>query len=248
MDAVETAGTPLYQQVKDRIVRRIVEGDWAVGHRVPSENQLTREWDVSRMTVHRALRELTAEGWLTRTRGLGTFVAGPKPQSDLLEIRNIRDEIRERGHRHGCDVIDLRRKPASPEVAQALDLKPAAEVYLSTLIHREGGVAVQLEIRHVNPAFAPRYIEQDFTRITPYEYLSDLGPMDAAEHVIEAIIPSAEVARLLSMRPHEPVLLLTRRTWSNGLVVSRARFFHPGGRFRLAGRQEFNRRGHPPPA
>src|SRR3546814_2628957 len=59
---------PLYQQVKDYIVTRILGGDWPEGNRVPSENELTRELSVSRMTVHRALRELTTEGWLERVQ------------------------------------------------------------------------------------------------------------------------------------------------------------------------------------
>src|SRR3989337_2601956 len=78
------ADPPLYQQVKDYIVGRILAGDWPEGSRVPSENELTREQEVSRMTVHRALRELTAEGWLERVQGAGTYVAPPKPQSEVL--------------------------------------------------------------------------------------------------------------------------------------------------------------------
>src|SRR3546814_14435569 len=59
---------PLYQQVKDYIVTRILGGDRPEGNRVPSENELTRELSVSRMTVHRALRALTTEGWLERVQ------------------------------------------------------------------------------------------------------------------------------------------------------------------------------------
>src|SRR5690606_1125353 len=95
---------PLYQQVKDYIVGRILAGDWPEGTRVPSENVLTREQAVSRMTVHRALRELTSEGWLERVQGAGTFVDAPKPQSEVLAIRNIAEEIAARGHAHRAEV------------------------------------------------------------------------------------------------------------------------------------------------
>src|SRR3546814_5695983 len=87
------------------IVTRILGGDWPEGNRVPSENELTRELSVSRMTVHRALRELTTEGWLERVQGAGTFVAPPKPQSEVLDIRNIAEEIAARGHRHSAVEI-----------------------------------------------------------------------------------------------------------------------------------------------
>lgn len=231
--------SPLYQQVKDYIVGRILSGDWAEHARVPSENELTRDLAVSRMTVHRALRELTAEGWLTRMQGAGTFVAEQKPQSALLEIRNIRDEIAERGHRHDCRVIKLEREPAGREVAFALNVPPGGEIYHAILLHLENDVPIQVEDRQVNPAFAPGYIEQDFTATTSYAYLNDLGPLDVAEHNIEAVRPNALCQELLDIPPDEPCLSLVRRTWSNGLVVSRATFLYPGSRYRLAGRQDY---------
>jgi GntR family histidine utilization transcriptional repressor len=233
---------PLYQQVKGYVVDHIVSGKWPEAYRVPSENELTQILHVSRMTVHRALRELHSEGWLTRVQGAGSFVAEQKPQSALLEIRNIREEVTERGHRYGCRVLALERRRASADVARALELEAGAEVFFSLLLHQEEGTPVQVEERVVNPAFAPDYIHQDFTRITPYEYLIDLGPMDAAEHVVEAVLPDARSRRLLGICADEPCLLLTRRTWSHGLVVSRARLTYAGSRYRLAGRQDYTPR------
>ncbi len=231
--------TPLYRKVKAFVLDRIAAGDWSEGDQVPSENELTRELEVSRMTAHRALRELTAEGVLRRVQGIGTFVAAAKPQSALLEIRNIAEEIAARGHRHRAHVVHLRRERATREVARALEMPPGAAVFHSVIVHHENGLPVQVEDRHVNPAFARFYLRQNFTRATPYAYLTGLGPLDAAEHVIEAVLPDPPLQRMLRIPAGEPCLLLTRRTWSNGLVVSRARLTHPGSRYRLAGQQEY---------
>lgn len=230
---------PLYQKVKCFILERIAAGQWSEGDQVPSENELTRDLEVSRMTAHRALRELTAEGVLRRVQGIGTFVASAKPQSALLEIRNIAEEIAARGHRHRAEVLLLRRERALREVALALELPPGATVFHSLIVHHENDIPVQVEDRHVNPAFARDYLDQDFARTTPYAYLTALGPLDAAEHVIEAVLPDPALQRTLRIGAGEPCLLLTRRTWSDGLVVSRARLTHPGSRYRLAGRQDY---------
>ncbi len=230
---------PLYQQVKNLILERIARGALVEGDTVPSENALTRDLGVSRMTAHRALRELTADGILRRVQGVGSFVAAPKPQSELLAIRSIADEIAARGHRHSAAVQLLRRERADEGVAMALELPKGNAVYHSVIVHCENDASVQVEDRHVNPAFASDYLAQDFTRTTPYEYLTALGPLDAAEHVIEAVLPDPQIQRLLRIRGNEPCLLLTRRTWSNGLVVSRARLTYPGASYRLAGRQEY---------
>jgi GntR family histidine utilization transcriptional repressor len=228
-----------YRRVKTHILSQVADGRLAAGDKVASENELTRRLKVSRMTAHRALRELSAEGVLRRVRGLGTFVSEPKPQTALLEIRNIADEIAQRGHRHSAGVALLRDEAADEDIAEALGLPVGARVYHSILVHREDGKPAQVEDRHVNPAFAPAYLDQDFARTTPYAYLTALGPLDAAEHVIEAVRPDSLIRRLLDVRADEPCLFLTRRTWSNGLVVSRARLTHAGSRYRLAGRQDY---------
>ena len=60
--------TPIYQEIKDFILARIHAGEWAEGDQVPSENELAREFNVARMTVNRALRELTAEGRIGQSK------------------------------------------------------------------------------------------------------------------------------------------------------------------------------------
>jgi DNA-binding GntR family transcriptional regulator len=69
---------PLYARVKQMITQQIDNGSWPPHHRVPSESELVSELGFSRMTINRALRELTAEGLLVRMQGVGTFVAEPK--------------------------------------------------------------------------------------------------------------------------------------------------------------------------
>lgn len=235
-DAAAGGPAPLYLRIKRLIAGRVLSGAWPREQRIPSENELVRDLGVSRMTVHRALRELTEEGLLVRLQGVGTFVAPAKPQSALLELRNIADEIRGRGHEYACDLHALRAEPADPDVAAALDLGDGEPVFRSLCVHRENGVPVQVEDRFVSPAAAPHYLEQDFTRGTPNEYLSATIPATDVEHVIEAIAPDADTIRLLELDGPEPCLQVLRTTWAGTLPVTRARLIHPGTRYRLAGR------------
>src|SRR5688572_32850613 len=105
------------------ITERIDSGEWQPRHRIPSESELVRDLGVSRMTINRALRELTIEGRLVRVQGVGTFVAEPKAQSALFEVRNIADEIAARGRKHSAQVILLRKEKASADVALSLALR-----------------------------------------------------------------------------------------------------------------------------
>ena len=98
----------------------------------------------------------------------------------------------------------LKRERADKPTAAALERAPGSAVFHSLVVHFENGVPVQVEDRHANPDFAPGYLDQDFSAITPYVYLTALGPLDAAEHVIEAVRPDAETQRLLAIGPEDP--------------------------------------------
>lgn len=227
---------PRYQQVKEHIVSRIASGDWPPGTRIASEAELVAATGVSRMTINRALRELTAEGRLLRRQGLGTFVAEQKPRAALLEIRSIAQEIRERGGKYSCTVHLLQEEKARPELARAMDLAPYATVFHSVIVHRENGVPIQLSSRFINPKIAPDYLHQDFTAITPNEYLIRLAPISAVEHVVEALIPEPWIRELLEINSAEPCLVLSRKTWVGDDVATCSTFYYPGSRYSLASR------------
>ncbi|WP_342243717.1 histidine utilization repressor [Pseudomonas sp. OTU5201] len=230
------APAPLYARVKQMISQQIQSGAWPPHYRVPSESELVNELGFSRMTINRALRELTAEGLLVRMQGVGTFVAEPKGQSALFEVHNIAEEIAARGHRHHCVVVSLVDEVAGPERAMALDLREGQRVFHSRIVHFENDVPVQIEDRFVNPAVAPDYLKQDFTHLTPYAYLSQVAPLTEGEHVVEAILADAEECKLLQIERGEPCLLIRRRTWSGRNTVTSARLLYPGSRYRLEGR------------
>lgn len=222
-----------YAQVKSYIRGRIQAGVWKTGDRIPSEISLVDELGVSRMTINRALRELTQAGMLVRQSGVGTFVAAPKPQSTLLMIAQVGDEIRARGHEYTYTVTLAAREAASPDVSSALDLAPGASVFHVVCVHRENLLPVQLEDRYVNPAVVPDFLRQDFTRIRPSEYLSRLIPAHEIEHIVDAGLPTRYEAELLEIETDAPCLTLTRRTWSSQIPVTFSRFIHPGTRYRL---------------
>ena len=140
--AAATSAMALYEQVKDHIARKIQEGAWRAGDRLPSESELVTQFGISRMTVNRALRELVEQGRIVRVAGVGSFVAEEKPQSTLLQIANLASEIRQRGHDYRCDVLAVERVSASLEVAAALDLRTGESVFHSLCIHREDGLPV----------------------------------------------------------------------------------------------------------
>lgn len=231
-----TSALPRYEQVKQLILKHIQQANGEEDVLLPSENALVKKLGVSRMTVNRALRELAAEGWVTRVQGVGTFSAAQKPELSVIDVRSISDEIAARGNVYTCDVTLLREEFASREVATDLDVPFGARVFHSIVVHRENGVPIQIEDRYVNPRAAPAYLEIDFLTVTPHHYLMRTAPLTDAEHLIESGFPSPQERKLLGIKANEPCLLVKRRTWSGSLHCSTAMLIHPGSRYRLVSR------------
>ena len=146
---MSAAAKPMYQQLKDLIIGRISNGELRPADRVPSENELVEAMNVSRMTANRALRELTDEGYVRRVAGRGTFVADLRAGSHVLEVQNIADEIGHRGHEHTAEVLRQSLQHARGEIARALHVDQGTDVFHLLLVHRENGMPIQVEDRHV---------------------------------------------------------------------------------------------------
>ncbi len=226
----------LYEQVKSHLRDGIAAGIWKPGEKIPSEFELMERLGASRMTVHRALRELSAEGVLLRVQGAGSFVQAPAPRSPLLEIHDIAEDIARRGHTHRAEVLTLEARPAGADIATEFSLRPRAKLFYSEIVHFENDIPVQLEERYVSSAFAPEYLAQDFTAITPNRYLQSIKPPYEVEHIIHAASADARVQKLLRLAPHEACLCLLRRTWTEAGPATRSLLTHPGSRYSLGSR------------
>ena len=224
-----------YARVKQHLKDALSAGHFPPGALMPSEAELVAQFGVSRMTINRALRELQGEGLVDRVQSVGTFAAQLHKVSSTLTIRDLHEEIESRGHRHSARVLLHRQEKATAAVAQRLGLAAGDAVFHTRVVHAEDGVALQLEDRYVNPAWAPRWLTVDFSRITPTHYLLEVAPLWEAQYAIEAAAATADEARHLGLAKGDPCLVVVRRTVSRGVPITIARLTHPGNRYLIEG-------------
>lgn len=228
---MQTNAAPLYTKIKNDIRQKIHSGELSPNHKIPSETLLVKQYGVSRMTVHRALRELKDEGVIVRVAGVGTFVADEQPKGHLITVENIAKEVRSRGHEYSSHVVQNLAENVSAEVGYHMGIKPGTAVFHSIIVHKETGIPIQLENRYVLRSALPDYGYVDFSTTTPNEYLIANAPLQKVEHRVRSVLPDLQAQQLLVIDSNEPCLLLMRRTWSGDRVVSFAQLTHPGSRF-----------------
>ncbi|MBI3283283.1 MAG: histidine utilization repressor [Burkholderiales bacterium] len=231
----QTSSSPAFQTIKDYLLKEIQSGTWKEGDAIPSEAMLAAQFSVSRMTVNRAVRELTSEQILNRIQGSGTYVAQHKYQATLVEIKSIAAEIRARGHAHRSRLHELSATPANEQLAAQFQLKPGCSLFHSVIVHFENEVAIQVEDRWVNASLAPDYLQQDFAVITPNEYLVAAAPLQGVDYSIEAVMPTKPIADMLHISGKEACLVLHRKTRSQGQIATIVTMWHPGSRYQFTG-------------
>jgi GntR family histidine utilization transcriptional repressor len=235
-DIDKSAPEPIYQQIKNTIQAKIRDGDWPAGQKLPSENDLVEALGVSRMTIHRSLRELTHAGLINRVHGIGSFVADAPRHASLIELKDIAVEIEQNGKQHRSQILSLHSEPASPFVSAQMQIVAGESVYYLNAVHYQDEIPIQLESRYVNSSLVPDFLFQDFSQFTSTSYLLKQFQPDEMEHIVRAVMPADYERQTLLIEIGEPCLQLSRRTWKNHQVVTYATMTYPSSRYDLGAR------------
>ena len=226
----------LHQRIRDDIEARIMSGEWPPGHRVPFEHELMAAYGCSRMTVSKVLSALAANGLITRRRRAGSVVAAPTTERAVLEIRDFALEAARAGRNYRFEILRRTIAPLEASTALRLGLPETTEMLAVATLHLMDEVPEAYELRRINLGAVPEVREERFATDPPGTWLLRRVPWTDAEHVVRAVAADPPLAKRLRIEPGAACLVLERRTWQAGALVTEARITYPGERHRLIGR------------
>ena len=200
------SASPLYRQLMQRIRADIASGVYAVHSRIPSEAELGAAYQVSRVTVRKALAELTREGLLRRMQGNGTYVCAPRLKSNLTEITSFHQACLMMGCTAGTKVISAGMAIAEESIREKLG-SDTDEVVEIVRLRMADDVPVMLETN----CFTMKYsalLRENLTG-SLYHLLSQQG-IEAASgvHEISLCYANAHQAKLLEVEVGTALLQL----------------------------------------
>lgn len=201
------SSSPLYFQLKEKIKAEIERGKYPVGSKIPPEHEIEESYQVSRVTVRRALQELTEEGLLERKQGKGTFVSVPRIHQDLRDIHSFHEVCRKNGTVPGTKVIRIREIPADEKDMKELNLPKGAKILEIIRVRSSDNLNVMLEINHFSMAYS--YLEDMDLNGSLYRILQEYGIVPAkATHEISLHNIDSNQALLLETETGRTVLKL----------------------------------------
>jgi GntR family transcriptional regulator len=207
---------PFYFQLARLFQEDIVSGSWAPGHRLASEAAICKHFGVARSTVRQALLMLENEGLILREKGRGTFVAGSRPRSWLLQSPGglFYEEVQRLGRRVESTILRAEREPLPRWAADALKMTTGTEgVALERLRRVDGQVAIYV-VNHLPGEFADAILNLD----------ADASMYDAIERThgarvvgghrsVEAVAAGQKLAIMLECEASTPVAFIESVSW-----------------------------------
>lgn len=236
MTLAHDTAQPLYLQIKGLLLAEIDAGRLQAHQRLPSERELSAVHGVSRMTVRQALIDLQRMGAVYARVGKGTFVAPPKIDQQLRAVTSFTHEMRVRGATPSSQVLDAASRPATGDIAAALDVRPGDAVVTLFRLRLADGQPLALETAYLPASIVPGLLAHDFARESLYEVLATEYRLVllAANQTIEAALADDDERRLLALDEPAAVLRMRRLSRSSAgdaveLVISTYR----GDRYKL---------------
>ncbi|MCH5286347.1 MAG: GntR family transcriptional regulator [Christensenellaceae bacterium] len=200
------SASPLYRQLMQRLRADISGGVYPAHSRIPSEQELCETYGVSRVTVRKALGELTQEGLLKRQQGKGTFVCIPRLYSDLKDVNSFHAACRLMGCQPGARLIHAQLVRAGEEDLGKLGC-PDPQVVEITRLRLADDMPVMLETNRFPLSYA--WLLEETLSGSLYALLEARGILASRGiHEISLTYATAAQARLLTVDPGSALMRL----------------------------------------
>ena len=202
--------TPLYQQVLEDIKASIASGAYPPGSRIPSEAELSELYGVSRVTVRRAIEELSGEGYLVRRQGKGTYVNQRKLTRKIRQtsdVQSFSSLCQQMGMTPGAQVLERQIVPVQAEEQRFFGDTCTQLVYVSRL-RTADGIPIMTENNYFPlPTFAFLLDEplEDVSLFSLIRERTGLSPDRCCGSIIEIALADAHTAQQLAISPGDPL-------------------------------------------
>ncbi|MGK9086617.1 GntR family transcriptional regulator [Brucella intermedia] len=209
---------PLYAKVEAALAAEISSSVLRPGRQLPTEDELTERFNVSRTTVRKAIELLVARGLVEIRRGKGTFVAHPKITQELTQLTGFVEDMEALGRTPTARVLDRRNVAADTNVARQLAIPTGTLVMRIQRVRLADGVAMSFDETYLPREIGEKIVTHDLDAEPIFSLLEDKYdlPLTEAEYRLEAITATSDVAQALAISSGSAIFLIERTSYTTG--------------------------------
>lgn len=233
---------PLHIQLENIIRRKIEEEEWHTNFNIPSENELSKIYGVSRMTVRSVFNRLVDAGLLYRVSGKGTFVSEPKIVSRPLSQMGIREQLEQMGYEIATKLVSIEKIVAPMKIAKELKLNKNLLVYEIKRIRYVKGEPFSFHTSYVPVSLCSNLETMDLENIQLCDILEKEYKYEIVKIIetLESVTATPDEGSMLLLKGPTPLLLLGDTVWTHGdIPIEYSKVLFRGDKIKL--RLEFNK-------
>ena len=208
----------LYATIEETIAAEIAQGEYRPGDQLPTEDALLERFQVSRITVRRAIQNLVSRGLLEIRRGLGTFVLSPRIEAELTKLTGFVEDMSAAGRKATARVVSQGVVAASARVAECLRLSKGTKVMQIKRVRLGDGMPISFDETYLPLPIGKQIVRNDL-RVHPIFTLleEEYGvPLVEADYELEAVVANKAVADALQIRAGSPIFQIERTSMTTG--------------------------------
>lgn len=209
-----TADTPVYIQLKNYFVEEIQSGRLHYGTKIPSERDLTKQFNVSRATARQALSLLEREGFVERIVGSGTFVTNTRIQLDFITFNSFTNVLLDQGITPTTKMLKVSKEKANPLIASQLNISPDDDIILVRRLRYANGIPISIQASHIPYTYCPGIEQFLKDNVSIYKILREEFNIDLVKtkQHMRVVFSNEEESKLLKIQSESPCLLLEEVT------------------------------------
>lgn len=209
---------PLYAQVEASLEAKVAKGDLQPGDQLPSEDELVRDFSVSRTTVRSAIQSLVRRGIVEIRRGIGTYIAHPRIVQELTSLTGFVEDMEALGRTSSARLLDWQEVQADATVARHLDLPLGALVVRIRRVRLSENRPVSYDDTYLPPDLGARVVTDDLEVMPIFTLLEEKydTPLLEARYELEATVADHDSARALAIAVGRPIFLIERTSYATG--------------------------------
>ena len=224
-----------YKIIETDIINAIQDGKFKPGEKLPGEVELCEKYNVSRVTVRKAILNLASAGKVYRRAGDGTYVSEKPYVNTTGQARSFSEDMIQNGKKPGSVLLNFKISKAKKNefIAEKLRLKENESFYEIERLRTGDGIPIAISYSYIPFKMMPDFNIDRVTSGSLYSYFNELYELDLVkkERTMSAVMPTKEQKKALKISD-EPLLKVCHPSYTKtGAIVEYSETYYVGSRF-----------------
>jgi GntR family transcriptional regulator len=211
---------PLYSQLKEELLKKIKDGEWQSGQKIPTETELCGLYKLSRITVRKTIEELVHDGYMARFQGKGTFVTSVNFEQKLSKFYSFSEALLQKGKKEQVEMLSFSVEKADSNTAKQLAIDIDEKTFRIVRLRSVDNTIYALETSYIPVRLCPSLNKKAIIEKGLYNSMRKLGvnPQRIIEKFRADALRSNE-AKQMQLKTGRPVIHLERTTFDESVII-----------------------------